>query len=120
MHLTSWFSNFCRRLQRAPRGPRPRRQGDAATSVAAEVQALEARELGYSPPTMIEAGGLRQLVIWHAESLNSLNAETGKLYWSVPLVPEYGMAIMAPRQRYAQFISINAVRQAQLGCRLRS
>ena len=60
--------------------------------------ALEAREPGYSPPTMIEAGGVRQLIIWHALSLNSLNPETGSVYWTVPLEPNFGMAIMAPRQ----------------------
>ena len=60
--------------------------------------ALSAREPGYSPPTMIDAGGVRQLLVWHPESLNSLNPETGALYWSVPLVPDFGMAIMAPRQ----------------------
>jgi outer membrane protein assembly factor BamB len=37
-------------------------------------------------------------LIWHAESLNSLNPETGEVYWSVPLVPDFGMAIMVPRQ----------------------
>ncbi len=60
--------------------------------------ALEAIEPGYSPPTIIEAGGTRQLLIWHAQALNSLNPETGKVYWSVPLEPSFGMAIMAPRQ----------------------
>jgi outer membrane protein assembly factor BamB len=60
--------------------------------------ALSAREPGYAPPTMIEAAGVRQLVIWHAESLNSLNPETGEVYWSVPLEPSFGMAIAAPRQ----------------------
>jgi len=60
--------------------------------------ALSAIGPGYSPPTMIEAGGARQLLIWHAESLNSLNPETGEVYWSVPLEPSFGMAIMAPRQ----------------------
>ncbi len=60
--------------------------------------ALDAAEPGYSPPTMIEAGGTKQLLIWHPESINSLNPETGAVYWSVPLVPQFGMAIMAPRQ----------------------
>ena len=61
-------------------------------------RALSAREIGYCPPTLIEAGGTRQLLIWHAEALNSLNPENGKVYWSVPLEPNYGMAIAAPRQ----------------------
>jgi hypothetical protein len=60
--------------------------------------ALTAREPGYSPPTIIEAGGTRQLLIWHVDALNSLNPETGKEYWSVPLEPSFGMSIMAPRQ----------------------
>lgn len=61
-------------------------------------RALDAAEPGYSPPTLITAGGKRQLIIWHAEAINSLDPESGKLYWSVPLVPSYGMAIMEPRQ----------------------
>jgi outer membrane protein assembly factor BamB len=61
-------------------------------------KALDAREPGYSPPTMIQAGGKKQLVIWHAESINGLDPEKGTLYWSVPLVPSFGMSIMAPRQ----------------------
>jgi len=61
-------------------------------------RALSAREPGYCPPTMIEHGGRKQLLIWHAESLNSLNPADGKVYWSVPLAPRSGMAIAAPRQ----------------------
>ena len=45
---------------------------------------------------MIEHGGRKQLLIWHAESLNSLDPVDGKLLWSVPLVPSHGMAIAAP------------------------
>ncbi len=61
-------------------------------------RALSAREPGYCPPTLIEAGGKKQLLIWHPESLNSLDPENGKPYWSVPLKPNYGMSITAPRQ----------------------
>jgi outer membrane protein assembly factor BamB len=60
--------------------------------------ALEASEPGYSPPTIIEAGGARQLLIWHADSINGLNPENGKVHWSVPLKPDFGMSIMAPRK----------------------
>ena len=62
-------------------------------------KALNATELGYSPPTMITAGGVKQLLVWTGESINSLDPEKGKLYWSVPLVPAYGMSIMAPRKQ---------------------
>jgi outer membrane protein assembly factor BamB len=59
---------------------------------------LNAKELGYCPPTLIEAGGTTQLVIWHGEAISGLNPETGAVYWSEPLRPGYGMAIMAPRR----------------------
>ncbi len=60
--------------------------------------AVSAREAGYAPPTIIEAGGTRQLLIWDADKLNSLNPETGKVFWSQPLQPDYGMSIMAPQK----------------------
>ncbi|MBI2481875.1 MAG: PQQ-like beta-propeller repeat protein, partial [Planctomycetia bacterium] len=61
-------------------------------------RALSASEPGYRPPTMIEHADRKQLLIWHAESLNSLDPETGKDLWSVPLKPHGGMAIAAPRK----------------------
>lgn len=61
-------------------------------------RALSAREPGYCPPTLIEAGGRRQLLIWHAEAINSLDPDSGQLHWSVPLEPRYGMSITAPRR----------------------
>ena len=35
------------------------------------------------PPTMIEAGGKRQLLIWDSENLSSLDPTNGKPYWQV-------------------------------------
>jgi outer membrane protein assembly factor BamB len=61
-------------------------------------RSLSAPDPGYCPPTMIAAGGTKQLLIWHPESLNALDPETGKLYWSEPLRPQYGMSVTAPRQ----------------------
>jgi len=61
-------------------------------------KALDARNIGYSPPTLIKAGGTTQLLIFHGRSLNSLNSDTGRLYWSEPLVTNFSMAIMAPRK----------------------
>ena len=60
-------------------------------------RALTASESGYCPPTMIESGGMRQLVIWDADNLNSLDPATGRVLWSQPLKPMYGMSIMAPQ-----------------------
>lgn len=61
-------------------------------------RALSAKEPGYCPPTMIEAGGTKQLLIWHPQFLNSLNPETGELYWKEKLDPNYDMSIATPRQ----------------------
>ena len=47
-------------------------------------RALTAKEPGYCPPVIFTAGGKRQLIVWHPESVNSLDPETGKTYWSVP------------------------------------
>ena len=60
-------------------------------------KALTASESGYCPPTIIESGGVRQLVIWDADNLNSLDPATGRVLWSQPLKPMYGMSIMAPQ-----------------------
>jgi len=60
-------------------------------------RALSASESGYCPPTMIEAGGRRQLLIWDADSLNALDQSSGRVLWTQPLKPSYGMSIMAPQ-----------------------
>jgi outer membrane protein assembly factor BamB len=53
-------------------------------------KALTTEEIGYSPPTLIEAGGKRQVVVWLSDSLNGLDPATGKVLWSVRY-PENGM-----------------------------
>ena len=58
---------------------------------------LSASESGYCPPSIIESAGVRQLLIWDADKLNSLDPITGTVLWSQPLKPSYGMSIMAPR-----------------------
>ena len=61
-------------------------------------RSLTASESGYCPPSIIQAGGTEQLLIWDPEHLNALNPENGDLYWSVPLKPDYNMSINAPRK----------------------
>jgi outer membrane protein assembly factor BamB len=76
-------------------------------------RALKASEPGYSPPSIIEAGGKRQLLIWHPEALNSLNPETGEVYWSFELKPMYGMSINRP-QRSGDFLYTSGIGDAAL------
>jgi outer membrane protein assembly factor BamB len=61
-------------------------------------RALSAQEPGYSSPVIYEAGGKRQLILWHPEAANSLDPETGAVYWSVPFKSRSGMTIATPRR----------------------
>src|SRR5262249_3192517 len=61
-------------------------------------RAPSANDPAYCPPVIYEHGGKRQLLIWHAESINSLDPANGKPYWSVPIEASFGMAIALPRK----------------------
>ena len=45
---------------------------------------------------MIEAGGTRQLIVWHAAALVSLDPETGELYWEEEWEAGAGMSVATP------------------------
>jgi outer membrane protein assembly factor BamB len=60
-------------------------------------KALTAKEQGYCMPMIYEINGRRQLIIWHAESINGLDPENGNVYWTVETKMYMGMAISAPR-----------------------
>ncbi|HZY85172.1 MAG TPA: PQQ-binding-like beta-propeller repeat protein [Gemmataceae bacterium] len=51
-------------------------------------KALTTEEVGYSPPILIEAGGKRQLIVWHSDSINGLDPATGRVYWTQPYPTE--------------------------------
>ena len=59
-------------------------------------RALRTLETGYVPPSIIEAGGVRQLILFHPSAVASVDPESGKLYWSVPYEATNGAAIMTP------------------------
>jgi outer membrane protein assembly factor BamB len=61
-------------------------------------RALSASEIGYCPPVIFEIGGRRQLIVWHPESVNGLDPETGHVYWSQRFPVKAGMTISTPRQ----------------------
>ncbi len=60
-------------------------------------RALESKEAGYCPPTMIGSGKDKQLLIWHPQALNGLDPTTGGVLWTYPLKPAYNMSCTAPR-----------------------
>lgn len=61
-------------------------------------KALSTDDPGYCPPTIIEAQGKKQLVVWEPKAVHGLDPRSGREHWKVDLVPEYGMSINAPRQ----------------------
>ena len=38
-------------------------------------------EMGYAQPIIVEAGGVRQLIVWHPVGVSSLDPQTGEMYW---------------------------------------
>lgn len=80
-------------------------------------KALTAPELGYSPPTLVTAGGVDQLLLFHGGGLTSLNPETGVEHWSEPLRTAYSMAIMAPC-RDGDFLFVGGHSGQSLGLKL--
>jgi outer membrane protein assembly factor BamB len=63
-------------------------------------RALSAKEPGYAPPMIYEFAGKRQLILWHPESVNALDPETGKVFWTHAQTPPVraGMTIATPRK----------------------
>jgi outer membrane protein assembly factor BamB len=45
-----------------------------------------------------EAGGKRQVILWHPEAANALDPETGRVYWSVRRPARSGLTIATPRK----------------------
>lgn len=59
-------------------------------------KALTSPEQGYSPPTIIEAGGARQLILLRPNAVTSVDPATGAEHWSVPYEATANSIIMSP------------------------
>ena len=59
--------------------------------------ALSTEEPGYSSPIICQAGGKQQLILWQPEGADSLDPDTGRLYWSVPFKSRSGLTVSTPR-----------------------
>ena len=53
-------------------------------------------EAGYGQPVIYEAGGARQLIVWHPTGLASLDPVTGGMYWEQAFDTTNGMTIATP------------------------
>lgn len=60
-------------------------------------KSLTTKNIGYCPPMIYDIAGRRQLVIWHSESVNGLDPESGKALWSHKVAMYQGMSISTPR-----------------------
>jgi outer membrane protein assembly factor BamB len=61
-------------------------------------RSIDDKDAGYCPPSFIEIDGVRQLVYWTPSAVHGLDPKDGKIAWSIPLEPGYGMSIAMPRQ----------------------
>jgi outer membrane protein assembly factor BamB len=80
-------------------------RGDGSTVVALDKdtgkevwRAVTAAEPGYSSPIILEAAGKRQLIVLEPEAVNSLDPQSGQLYWSVPFTARSGLTVATPRK----------------------
>jgi outer membrane protein assembly factor BamB len=53
-------------------------------------------ETGVATPIIIQAGGVRQLIIWYDGAVASLDPVTGKVYWQEPYKVGSGMSVATP------------------------
>ena len=67
-------------------------------------------ETGYSSPIVIDAGGVRQLIFWHATALVSLNPETGETYWDQELSTSAGGMSIGTPVRSGRYLLISQFR----------
>ncbi|OFW27244.1 MAG: hypothetical protein A3H97_12895 [Acidobacteria bacterium RIFCSPLOWO2_02_FULL_65_29] len=53
-------------------------------------------EPGYNQPIIVEAGGVRQLVLFHPKGISALDPETGKVYWEIDHSVQMGIVVATP------------------------
>ncbi|MDX1966706.1 MAG: PQQ-binding-like beta-propeller repeat protein [Planctomycetaceae bacterium] len=72
---------------------------------------------GYSSPVIVEAGGTRQLIVWHPSALSSLNPQTGEVYWQESFPLQAGLAVATPR-KHDDLLYVSAFYNGSLMMRL--
>jgi outer membrane protein assembly factor BamB len=53
-------------------------------------------EPGYAQPVIVEAEGVRRLIIWHPTAVSSLDPATGRVHWQQPFSVHLGMTLATP------------------------
>ena len=58
--------------------------------------AITSPQQGYSPPTLIEVNGKRQLILARPDGISGLDPESGEVFWTAPYEATNGSLIMSP------------------------
>jgi len=74
-------------------------------------------EPGYGQPVIYEAGGVRQLIVWHPSALSSLNPETGNVYWEQAWETGDGITVVTP-VRSGNYLLVSQLYRGSLMMRL--
>ncbi len=53
-------------------------------------------EAGYGQPILVERGGVEQLIVWEPRGVNSLDPQTGEVYWTVPWEGVSSLTVATP------------------------
>lgn len=53
-------------------------------------------DVGHAQPVIYDAGGTRQLIVWHPSALSSLDPETGDVYWEQEWETQDGVTVATP------------------------
>ena len=74
-------------------------------------------DAGYGQPMVYEAGGVRQLIVWHPSALASLNPETGEVFWEQPWETADGVTVATP-VRSGNYLLVSQLYRGSLMMRL--
>jgi outer membrane protein assembly factor BamB len=53
-------------------------------------------EPGYNQPIIIDAGGVRQLILFHPQGISALDPRSGKVYWELEHSVQMGIVVATP------------------------
>lgn len=70
---------------------------DTGKEIWRALDSTERHGPGYGSPIIVEAGGRRQLIVWHPSAVSSLDPETGKVFWNQPFAVNEGLTVATPR-----------------------
>lgn len=78
-----------------------------------------APEQGYVPPSILEAAGVRQLVLVKPDGVHAVEPETGRLLWETPYAADNGSIIMTP-VRSGDFLYVGGYQGKNLMLKLKA